>query len=141
MIEKLNERALRLVCNDYESNYNDLLIKTGKKMLYVMRKNYLAEFVFKVLNNQAPPLEDTFFQRQVSPYNMRDDNKLVQPPFNTVQFGKRSIGYQGPSIWNTLPVAVKSSPDMIMFKTELRKSNCLDNCECGNCMSCLRNIL
>ena len=64
MIEKLNERALRLVCNDYESNYNDLLTKTGKSMLYVMRKNYLAEFVFKVLNNQAPPLDSTFFKHK-----------------------------------------------------------------------------
>ena len=31
-IEKLNERALRLVSNDYESSYNDILIKTGKNI-------------------------------------------------------------------------------------------------------------
>ena len=56
-IEKLNERALRLVCNDYESSYNDILIKTGKKMMYITSKNKMVEFVFKVLNNLAPPVD------------------------------------------------------------------------------------
>ena len=37
-LEKLNERAICLVCNDYESLYSDLLSETRKRMLYVIRK-------------------------------------------------------------------------------------------------------
>ena len=41
-LEKLNERAIRLVCNDCDSRYNHLLERTCKKMLYVTRKTSLA---------------------------------------------------------------------------------------------------
>ena len=86
-LEKLNERALRLVCNDYVNAYDYLLNKTGKRMLYVTRKINLAEFVYKVLHDMSPPLENSFFPKQVTPYNMRDNLKLLKPVYNTVQFG------------------------------------------------------
>ena len=140
-IEKLNERALRLVCNDYTNTYNNLLLRTNKKMLHVICKNNVVEFVFKVLNNLAPPLENTFFDKQISPYDMRDNFKLVQPSFNTVQYGKKSIRYQGPSLWNALPSHVKCLEDKASFKSELYKNDYFNHCECGVCLLCLRNSL
>ena len=140
-IEKLNERALRLVCNDYESTYNEILIKTVKKMLCVIRRNNLVEFVYKVLSNLAPPIKSSFFDKQISPYNMRDNNKLVQPVFNTMQYGRRSIRYQGPSLWNVLPSHVKCSVSFADFKSTLRSNGYMDICECGTCILCLRNSL
>ena len=88
-LEKLNKKALRIVCNDYECTYDELSRLTGKKIVYVTRKNNLPEFVFKVINDLAPPVESNFFVMQMSPYNMRDSNKLCLPSFNTVQFGKK----------------------------------------------------
>ena len=140
-IEKLNERALRLVCNDYSNTYNDLLVKTGKKMLNITLKNNLVQFVFKVLLNQAPPVDNSFFSKQISPYDMRDNNKLVLPAFNTVQYGKRSIRFQGLSLWNVLPSHVKCLHDISSFKLAINKNDYFDNCECGSCMLCLRNSL
>lgn len=139
--EKLNERALRLVCNDYANTYDDLLIKTNKRMLHVTFKSNLVELVFKVLNNLAPPIPGNFFVKQISPYNMRDNQKLVLPSFNTIQYGKRSIRYQGPSLWNTLPSHTKLSEDIVSFKSSLSKIDCLNKCECGICILCLRNSL
>lgn len=46
-MEKLNERALKLVCNDYEKPYSELLNVTGKDMLAVSRKICLPELVYK----------------------------------------------------------------------------------------------
>ena len=59
--------------------HDDLLLKTGKRMLYVTRKINLAEFVYKVLYDMAPPVENPFFTRQVTPYDMRDNFKLIKP--------------------------------------------------------------
>ena len=140
-IEKLNKRALRIVCNKYDGTYDDLLKETGKEMLYVNRKNNLVEFVFKVINNAAPPMESNFFTKQVSPYNMRDSNKLVLPTFNTIQYGKKSIRYQGPSLWNSLPSDVKCFQEFNNFKTALRNSKCLNRCNCTLCVLCIRNSL
>ena len=140
-IEKLNKRALRIVCNNYDCTYDHLLNKTGKKMLYTIRKFNLVEFVFKVMKNLAPPLDSNFFIKQVSPYNMRDSNKLVLPSFNTIQFGKRSISYQGPSLWNSLPSYVKCHQEFDAFKSALKSSNFLNSCNCTSCVQCKRNSL
>ena len=82
-------------------------------MLYVTRKINLAEF---------------------TPYDMRDNFKLIKPVYNTVQFGMRSIAYQGPLVWNALPINVKISTDFMQFKYSLRSSNVLSTCQCGNCI-------
>ena len=140
-LEKLNERALRLVCNDYVNAYDYVLNKTGKRMLYVTRKINLAEFVYKVLHDMSPPLENSFFPKQVTPYNMRDNLKLLKPVYNTVQFGMKSIAYQGPLVWNRLPYVLKNQEDFIKFKDSLRCSNILGTCSCGNCILCKRNSL
>ena len=110
-------------------------------MLCTIRKNNLAEFVYKVLSNLAPPIDSSFFEKQTSPYDMRDNNKLVQPVFSTMQYGRRSIRYQGPSLWNVLPPYVKCSESLDVFKSVLRKNDYMNICECGNCILCLRNSL
>ena len=140
-IEKLNKRALKLVCNDYESTYDELLTKTGKRMLHVIHKSNLVDFVFKVINGLAPPMDSSFFIKQVSPYNMRDNNKLVIPPFDTIQFGKKSIRFQGPSLWNSLPGYIKCYEDHDAFKLTLSKSDFLSDCKCTSCILCLRNTI
>ena len=89
----------------------------------------------------APPVENPFFTRQVTPYDMRDNFKLIKPVYNTVQFGMRSIAYQGPLVWNALPINVKNSTDFMQFKNSLRSSNVLSTCQCGNCILCKRNSL
>ena len=110
-------------------------------MLYVTRKINLAEFVYKVLYDMAPPVENPFFTRQVAPYDMRDNFKLIKPVYNTVQFGMRSIAYQGPLVWNALPINVKNSTDLMQFKISLISRNVLSTCQCGNCILCKRNSL
>ena len=89
----------------------------------------------------APPVENPFFTRQVTPYDMRDSFKLIKPVYNTVQFGMRSIAYKGPLAWNALPIKVKNSTDFMQFKNSLRSSNVLSTCPCGNCILCKRNSL
>ena len=106
-----------------------------------MRKSNLVEFVFKVMKDLAPPMDNNFFIKQVSPYNMRDSNKLVLPSFNTIQFGKRSIRYQGPSLWNSLPSDIKCFQEFDAFKSALKNSNCLNSCNCTACVLCQRNYL
>lgn len=46
--------------------------------------------------------ENSFFSRQVTPYDLSNNFKLVKPVYDTVQFGMHSIAYQGPLLWNVL---------------------------------------
>ena len=138
-IEKLNKRALRLVCNNYTCSYSELLQLTGKYMLYVCRKYHVIEHVYKTLNNLALPIEPHFFERTTTNYNLRDDYKLKQPNFNSTTYGYRSIACQGPILWNKLPYDVKNAADFPSFKIQIRKCSVLSSCECGSCIICLKD--
>ena len=136
-LEKLNERALRLVSNDYNSSYRDILKATGKRMLFISRKICLADFSFKILKNMALPIESTFFRPQITPYDMRDNYKLVTPVYSTIQYGKKSIAYQAALTWNELPVSVKEAIEYNKFREMLRDCIHLNNCSCGSCILCV----
>ena len=136
-IEKLNERALRLVCNDYLSTYKQILSQSKKSMLYILRKYGLVEQVFKILNGTSFPVKPSFFKIQCTPYSMRDNMKLMKPRYNTVQYGYKSISYQGALLWNNLPVNVKRTQDIQEFKNLLVKCNIFNACQCGSCVICL----
>ena len=129
------------MCNDYINSYDNLLRKTSRRMIYVTRKINLAEFVYIVLHEMSPPVDNSFFPKQVTPYNMRDNLKLVKPLYNTVQYGMKSIAYQGPLVWNMLPHNLKNIEDFLQFKDSLRRSNILSTCQCGNCIRCKKKFL
>ena len=47
-----------------------------------------------------------------TPHEMGDNLKLVKPVYNTMQYGFRSIIYQGALIWNSLPVELKQVDEL-----------------------------
>ena len=65
-IEKIQERALRILYNDFSSDFEPNLNKSGKSTMEVKRLRTLALKVFKTLNNMN--LEDSLFIRQPSRY-------------------------------------------------------------------------
>ena len=140
-IEKLNKRALQLVCNDYTSPYGKILKETGKDMLFLMRRVAIAEFVFKILHNMSPPLDSSFLERKYYNYEMRDCLKLTKFKFNTMRYGFRSLKYQGSSLWNSLPVYVKQCQTIQDFKHNLVVSRFLEQCECGSCIMCKKDLI
>ena len=53
-LEKLNERALRYIFNDFDTDYQDLAGSNGG-MLDNRCKKELLYILYKALNNQLPP--------------------------------------------------------------------------------------
>ncbi len=83
-IEKVQERALRYVLNDFNNTYSNLLRIASKSALYLARLRILAIEIFKTLNNMSPLyMKDVFIQKEVI-YGLKDVNLLVQPKFKTV---------------------------------------------------------
>ena len=107
-------------------------------MLLVTRKTSLAKFVYEVLRDMARPITSSFFTRQITPYEMRDNLKLVKPVYNTMQYGFRYIMYQGAMIWNSLPVEVK---EVAKFTDLLRLYSSLESYNCGSCIVCQQDNL
>jgi hypothetical protein len=57
----------------------------------------------------------------VSNYNLRGIDMLTLPRFNTVTYGKNSLRYMGPKIWNSLPHVIKAADNIVIFKKKIRK--------------------
>ena len=53
-IEKIQERALRILYNDFSSDFESILNQSGKSTMEVKRLRTLALEAFKTLNNMNP---------------------------------------------------------------------------------------
>ena len=136
-LEKVHERALRVVTNDHTMAYKDLLKQHNRCSLYVQHMRTFMELVYKVLHDDAPPIDCNFYEVQKVAHNLRDNCILVKPQFNTVSYGYYSLRYQGPHLWNQLPLNVKSDAcdnSLLMFKSKLKSWSPI--CTCGCCILC-----
>ena len=134
-MEKVQERGLRLVFNDNDSSYSELLSKADKNTLYIDRLKKIALFVFKCSNNLGPPIAHDMFEIKDIPYNFRDSNRAVQPKVNSTTFGLKSLKYSGSLLWNKLPTDLKRCVSISSFKS-LLKSWEGPTCKCGICLLC-----
>ena len=117
-IEKIQERALRILYDDHESEYSKLLDKSGAITMLQSRLNCIILEVFKSIHNANPLCIQDMFEIKKSSYSVRDSSKLVQSKRNTTTFGLRSFTYLGSKLWNDLPNDFKDA-DLALFKDRL----------------------
>ena len=86
-LEKIQERALRFIYNDYSSTHHDLLKTANTEHLHVKRIKEMACEVFKIVNNIAPTFIQNLIMLKCSQYSMRKDNTAVVPKANTSKYG------------------------------------------------------
>jgi len=114
-LECTQERGLRAVFRDSKSTYEELLKKANLKTLYERRLQDRACLMFKVKNDLCPPNVKNLFSLKSSTYNLRGTNFHI-PRFNTVTYGKHSLRYIGPMLWNRLSTTLKNLLSLQSFK-------------------------
>ena len=77
-LEKIQERALRILFADYNSSYRELLEKAGTTTLLIQRLRLIALTVFTSLHGLNPPCLNDLFTPKSVPYEMRDSSLLEQ---------------------------------------------------------------
>jgi hypothetical protein len=135
-LDKLQERALRFVFDDYSSDYNVLLKNAKKTNIFKTHLNRTAEQVFKVMQDKAKPMTSTFFNTPNSTYTLRKESRTALPKFNTIKYGKHSFKYMGAYIWNSLPIEIQNSNCTDDFKHKLISWPGV-KCNCKYCYFCL----
>ena len=119
-IEKIHNRALKIVYNDYDSEYDALLQRFGTNTVFQLRINRILNEVYKTVNKLNPSYLNPIFDVKSLPYALRDSLKLTQPIKDTTTFGLRSVSYVGSKLWNELPIHIKNAPDIPQFKIRLK---------------------
>ena len=109
-INRIHERALRIVYRDYESSFEDLLKKDKSLTFHHRNIHQVAIEMFKVKHDLSPP------------FNV-----------NSVKKGCRSLRNFGPIVWNDmLPDKHKSCKTLDEFKISIKTWE-PEHCPCELC--------
>ena len=129
-IEKIQKRCLRIILNDYESDYETLLRKSNKPTMEIRRLRTLAVEIFKTLNEINPPyMKNIFTPKENSKVKQ---NHIIVKRTNTSRFGTQRLRSLGPKIWNKLQSNVKSETSFPKFKERI-KTWIGPKCRCMKC--------
>ena len=71
-INRLHERVLRIVYNDFKSSFKKLLEKDGTVSIHVKNLQNLAREMFKISKNFSVPLMSELFYQKVNYYDLRN---------------------------------------------------------------------
>ena len=87
--------------------------------------------MFKALNDLSTPDFSELFQLNESLHGLRSNGpeKLCIRNINSVRFGKGSIRYFGPVIWNSIPAEIRNTNTLSSFKEKSRKWK-TSSCQC-----------
>ena len=91
-INRIQERALRIIYNGYQSNFKERLERDHSFTIHERNIQYLAIEAYKVKNGLSLfVMNDVFQFRKSSAYELISDNHLQKTNIQTVYFGSESI--------------------------------------------------
>ena len=132
-IERIHERAIRFMSDDYTSEYAELLLNANESTLYLKRVRIIAQEVFKTINNLNPGYTREILRDRPSRYPSRRPLDLYVPKVNQIKFGYRSYTYEAPTIWNSIPIEIRKTVKFNMFNKLLQTWNG-PSCRCNFCV-------
>ena len=95
-INKLNERSLELYWSElyYSSDFNILLENNNEICNHHRNIQALLIEVFKINNELAPPIMDSFLLKRFNTYNLRNFREFATERKRTVWYGLETISYR-----------------------------------------------
>ena len=119
-INHLHERSLRIVYKDNISSFEDLLKKDRSFTIHQRNILSLAIELFKVKGNLSNDIMYDIFQTRKIKYNLRSQTKFASICVNTKKFSLNSLGYFTSKVWSMVPLEIKISGSIEIFKTKIQ---------------------
>ena len=129
---KIHQRTLRVVYNEYNKSYGELLQLNNNVSIHQRHLQYLPLEVFKSFMHLNPEFMWSYFNENPIPYDLRKGIKVFLPPVKSFHFGLNSIHFRGSTLWNNLPSSIKNSQTINEFKVKLNNLGNI-HCTCGVC--------
>ena len=101
---KLRERALRLVYENENLTFQDLLELDNSVTVHQKNLQKLATEMYKANNNLSPLSMQDLFNSQVTTHDLRNKRYWDIPKTRTVCQGIESVRYRGPKHGNYYPI-------------------------------------
>ena len=139
-INKMHERALRIVYNDHHCTFEELLDKDNSFTIHERNLQGLAIEMLKVNNRLQVQLVSENFHFGENHYNFKHQSgtKFNVDNVKTETYGKQSVSYLGPKIWNSTPQEIKKVITLAALKTKIKRWN--PNCSCSICRIYIQRV-
>ena len=138
-INGLHYRALRMIYQDENSSFEDLLRKNGSVNIHHRNLQFLATEMYKVTKGIGPAFMQEIFTRNPNrnseniSMNTRSASDFYNPanPKN-VNSGLETLRCLSPKIWDMIPMNLRNIESLPLFKTKI-KDWIPHNCPCRLC--------
>ena len=138
-INRLHERALRLVYKNSHLTFENLLHKDNSFTIHHRNLQKLAIEIYKVENNLSPALMSDIFKFRDIPYNLRNMNPFLSTNVKTVYNGTETISFRGPKTWALVPDEIKNVTSLSAFKSKIKQWK-PKGCTCRLCKTYIQHI-
>ena len=138
-INKIHERALRIVFGDNSSSFEQLLEKSESVSIHHRNLQLLAIEMYKAINKLSPSLMTELFKTKDMKYKLRNENTFASSNIHTTCYGIDSVSYLGPRIWDQVPNVIKNSNTLNIFKNKI-KTWTPKHCPCRLCKVYIKNL-
>jgi len=138
-INKLHERALRIVYKNQNLTFQDLLQLDNSVTIHDKNLQKLAVEMYKAKNKLSPLPMQQLFTETAMVHDLRNRRCWDIPQVRTVCYGLESIRYRGPKTWESLPDDIKQAKSLPEFKLKIKAWRPA-NCTCRLCKTFVANL-
>ena len=111
----------------------------NKSTIHIRNLKFLLNEVYKFLNGLSPPIMNEVFQTNDCPYDLRNPRILASKHKSTIKYGITTIAFSGPQIWQNIPLEIRNSELLSLFKSNIKQVQSLP-CRCKICRSFIANL-
>ena len=133
-INRLHERALRLVYKDENLTFEELLEKDNSVSIHDRNLQKLAVEMFKIKHKLSPLPMQGLFNEKFYQHDLRNKKEWESNNIRTVNYGSETVTYMGPKIWELVPTNIRNANNLLVFKQKI-KSWKPQGCPCRLCKS------
>ena len=137
-INRIHEKSLRLVYNEENTSFEELLQKDNSFTIHHMNIQALAIELYKVMHPLSP-----VFMKEILPTKSHithcSKQDFVTRRIRTVHNGSETLSFLGPKIWLIIPNEIKMAKTLIEFKNQIKKWK-PTKCPCRLCQVYIRGI-
>ena len=138
-INHLRERSIRIVYNDYESSFQELLALDNSVSIPHRNIRLLAIELFKVKNGLSNQIMSELFDLRNIKYNLCSQTDFSLGTVYMTNYGLRSLRYFAPKIWNMIPADTRNVNNLSEFTLKI-KSWIPDASPCNLCRSYVSQV-
>ena len=107
-INGLHDRCLRLLYNDKQLTFEELLEKDDSVSIHIRNLQTLATEMYKVMKGDSTEtMKEIFRIREENGYNLRHQNIFKRPIVNSVYNDTETVSFLRPKIWELISTGIK----------------------------------